>query len=426
MADLEELNKNTKENGISNPIRKKPQVTADDLYRRSTQYQLWSYTSESLREAKQKVNEKGREHAIEEFEKALLKLKSESKGDIDKYQDEFTSQKLLDLLTLDEELKYLNFYCENIIKVVSSFRMPTQVKATAVSFFKKFYLVNSVMEYHPKNILYTCVFLAAKSENYFMSIESFCKALPKTQPNDVLDLEFIVLQSLKFTLLVHHPFRPLYGFFLDFQAVLLHPTPLMYDVNVDTIGGMYDKAKKWLTDYALLSDVAFLFSPPQIALAAMYDIDKRITDRYLKRKFLSEQHHDHDDDNTQGKLDTIKEDPESKKVKIPDNNSIQDNMKGSDIRAGQVDPEEEKLQNTNKDDSKTGDTHKAQREQYETLVRTIRKCIKLAKQIPETSREESAKVDKKCFFALNPSRLLKKKLNKLTTGNNSTPVPASN
>jgi len=186
------------------------------------------------------------------------------------------------------------------------------------------------------------------------------------------------------------------------------------------------KQKKWLTDYALLSDVAFLFSPPQIALAAMYDIDKRITDRYLKRKFLSEQHHDHDDDNTQGKLDTIKEDPESKKVKIPDNNSIQDNMKGSDIRAGQVDPEEEKLQNTNKDDSKTGDTHKAQREQYETLVRTIRKCIKLAKQIPETSREESAKVDKKCFFALNPSRLLKKKLNKLTTGNNSTPVPASN
>ena len=161
--------------------------------------------------------------------------------------------------------------------------MPTQVKATAVSFFKKFYLVNSVMEYHPKNILYTCVFLAAKSENYFMSIESFCKALPKTEPKDVLDLEFIVLQSLKFTLLVHHPFRPLYGFFLDFQAVLLHPSPLMYDVNIDTIGGMYDKAKKWLSDYALLSDVAFLFSPPQIALAAMYDIDKRITDRYLKK-----------------------------------------------------------------------------------------------------------------------------------------------
>ncbi|CUM49202.1 uncharacterized protein AC631_01169 [Debaryomyces fabryi] len=421
MADLGELNKNIEEDGKSHPIRKKPQVTVDDLYRRSTQYQLWSYTSESLREAKQKVNEKGRQHAIEEFERALVKLKSDSKGDFDKYQDELTSQKLLDLLTPEEELKYLNFYCENIIKVVSSFRMPTQVKATAVSFFKKFYLVNSVMEYHPKNILYTCVFLAAKSENYFMSIESFCKALPKTEPKDVLDLEFIVLQSLKFTLLVHHPFRPLYGFFLDFQAVLLHPTPLMYDVNVDTIGGMYDKAKKWLSDYALLSDVSFLFSPPQIALAAMYDIDKRITDRYLKRKFLSEHHHD--EDNTQGKLDTIKEDPESRTDKIPVDNNVEDNV---NIKKEEVDLEEADLQNTNKDDAKAGDIYKAQREQYETLVRTIRKCIKLAKQIPETSREESAKVDKKCFFALNPSRLLKKKLNKLTTGNNSTPVPASN
>lgn len=420
MANKEsgDLSKNTEESGTSHPIRKKPQVTVDDLYRRSTQYKLWSYTSESLQEAKQKINEKGRQHAIEEFDKALLKLKSGSKEDAEKYQDELTSEKLLDLLTLEEELKYLNFYCENIIKVVNSFRMPTQVKATAVSFFKKFYLVNSVMEYHPKNILYTCVFLAAKSENYFMSIESFCKALPKTEPKDVLDLEFIVLQSLKFTLLVHHPFRPLYGFFLDFQAVLLHPTPLMYDVNIDTIGGMYDKAKKWLSDYALLSDVTFLFSPPQIALAAMYDIDKRITDRYLKRKFLSEHHYD--EENTQG----IKEDPELKTENSKVDHAVEEYDKETGMTLAGTNQEDANLEAKNENDSKT-DTHKIQREQYETLVRTIRKCIKLAKQIPQTSREESAKVDKKCFFALNPNRLLKKKLSKLTTGNNATPVPAS-
>ncbi|CAG85103.2 DEHA2B03388p [Debaryomyces hansenii CBS767] len=417
-----EPSKNIEEDGTSYPIRKKPQVTVDDLYRRSTQYQLWSFTSESLQEAKQKINEKGRQHAIEEFNKALLKLKSGSKENVDKYQAELTSEKLLDLLTLEEELKYLNFYCENIIKVVNSFRMPTQVKATAVSFFKKFYLVNSVMEYHPKNILYTCVFLAAKSENYFMSIESFCKALPKTEPKDVLDLEFIVLQSLKFTLLVHHPFRPLYGFFLDFQAVLLHPSPLMYDVNIDTIGGMYDKAKKWLSDYALLSDVAFLFSPPQIALAAMYDIDKRITDRYLKKKFLSEHHYD--EENTQVKLDTIKEDPESKADNSAVDNTVKDNDKETDMTPMEIHQDKENLEAKTEDNSKS-DIHKMQREQYETLVRTIRKCIKIAKQIPQTSREESAKVDKKCFFALNPSRLLKKKLSKLTTGNDATPVPAS-
>ena len=90
-----EPSKNIEEDGTSYPIRKKPQVTVDDLYRRSTQYQLWSFTSESLQEAKQKINEKGRQHAIEEFNKALLKLKSGSKENVDKYQAELTSEKLL-------------------------------------------------------------------------------------------------------------------------------------------------------------------------------------------------------------------------------------------------------------------------------------------------------------------------------------------
>lgn len=413
---VEELKTNSDEN--SSQPDKKSQVTVDDLYRRSTQFTYWSYTQESLQETKREVNLKGRQHAKDKFNKAYIKLKSESKDNIEQFESELTSEKLLDLLTLEEELKYLNFYCENIIKVINSFRMPTQVKATAISFFKKFYLVNSVMEYHPKNILYTCVFLAAKSENYFMSIESFCKALPKTEPKDVLDLEFIVLLSLKFTLLVHHPFRPLYGFFLDFQTVLLYPNPLMYDVNIDTIGGMYDKAKKWLNDYALLSDVVFLFSPPQIALAAMYDIDRRVTDRYLKRKFLSEHHHD--EENPRQNLTTIKEEAKDDSGELNENKS--NNHESNNVPE---DNTEVKIEVKNEEGLNNEDKHKVQREQYETMVRTIRKCIKLAKQIPETSREESAKIDKKCFFALNPTRLLKKKLNKLTTGSNSTPVPTS-
>ena len=54
-------------------------------------------------------------------------------------------------------------------------------------------------------------------------------------------------------------------FFLDFQAVLLHPEQVMYDVSVDTLGNMYNQAKEWLNKYFMVSDVAFLFTPPQIA-----------------------------------------------------------------------------------------------------------------------------------------------------------------
>lgn len=351
----------------------KKYVSSDDLYRRSSQYHIWSYTDQELEELKMQTNEKGRQAALKKFEEARSTLEREKPEVFATHGNELTSE-IAGLVSFEEEQKYLHFFSQQIIQICGHFNMPTQVKATAIAFFKRFYLVNSVMEYKPRNILYTIVFLAAKLENYFISIESYCARLPKTKPGDILDLEFIVLQALKFTLLVHHPYRALYGFFLDFQLVLLHPSPAMYDVNIDTIGALYDKAKKWLNEEALLSEVSFLFTPPQIALAAMYDIDKRITDKYLKRKFLKEA-------SSEKLLESIKEETE---VKKEDNGEIKD--------------------------EENNEVKSPDREQYETLVKTIRKCIQIAKAKMETSREESTKIDEKCFFALNPTKLLKKRI----------------
>lgn len=347
-------------------VSKKRVITRDDLYRRSSQYRMWSYTREGLDEQKFKVNEKGKSHALKEFAAALEKIKQADET-FSQFESELSAGKLADLLTADEEKRYLIFYSENIIKLANSFRMPTQVKATAMSFFKKFYLVNSVMEYHPKNILYTCVFLAAKSENYFMSIESFCHPLPKTEPKDVLDLEFLVLLSLKFTLFVHHPFRPLYGFFLDFQTVLLHPEPAIPGLKVEALCTLYDGAKKWLAEHALISDVGFLFSPPHIALAAMYDTNKKVTEKYLKMKYFAP-------------------------------NTVEQKQEGGQSDGTKLSELEVNSKN------------------YDLLLSTINECITLAKSTPKTTREESTEIDKKCFYALNPERLIKKRLNKLKTG----------
>ncbi|KAM9894949.1 hypothetical protein OXX69_011195 [Metschnikowia pulcherrima] len=335
---------------IPAPTEKK-HVSGDDLYRRSSQYQTWSFSSAELHEKKQQANENGRQAALALFESTRAAMVAEKPEIFAEFGSQLTSS-ILELISFEEEQRYLHFFGQQIVQICAHFKMPTQVKATAISFFRKFYLVNSVMEYRPRNILYTAVFLAAKSENYFISIDTFCSRLPKTKPEDILGLEFIILSALKFSLLVHHAFRPLYGFFLDFQSLLLHPAPAMYDVNVDTIGQLYDRAKTWLNDHALLSDAPFLYTPPQIALAALYDSDKRITERYLRLKFLG--------------------------------------------------GEEAKNQ--------------ADRDRFDLHVRTIKKCIKIAKQETATSREESTKIDEKCFFALNPQKLLKRRIKALQEG----------
>jgi cyclin H len=134
------------------------------------------------------------------------------------------------------------------------------------------------MEYHPKLILLTCLFLAAKSENFFISINSFCKRIPKTTPESILALEFEILQSLKFTLMAHHPFRPLYGFFFDIQDTL------GTEVTSKDLGKVYDSARSMIND-ALISDAVFHFTPPQIALACFKSTDEVLTMKYLNKKF---------------------------------------------------------------------------------------------------------------------------------------------
>jgi cyclin H len=60
--------------------------------------------------------------------------------------------------------------------------------------------------------------LATKTTNNPISIEAFTGNIPRTAPSDVLDLEFLVSQSLNFEFAVHHAHRALWGLWLDTQV----------------------------------------------------------------------------------------------------------------------------------------------------------------------------------------------------------------
>ena len=115
-----------------------------------------------------------------------------------------------------------------------------------------------------------------------------------------------MLQSLKFTLLVHHPIRALYGFFLDFQAVLLHPEQVMYDVS-RYLGTCIIKQRNGSISI-LWSAMAFCLRRRRLHLQQCTILIKDF-DKYLRRKYLSNEE----------KLDPIKEqenENENKMAKI--------------------------------------------------------------------------------------------------------------
>ncbi|KXN89889.1 Cyclin mcs2 [Leucoagaricus sp. SymC.cos] len=159
------------------------------------------------------------------------------------------------------------------------FRFPEEVEATAISYLKRFYLKNTVMDWHPKNVMLTALFLATKTTNNPISLETYTSHIPKTVSSDVLDLEFLVAQSLNFEFTVWHAHRALWGIWLDLQSLPDPPSnlsPSIYDTALNHI-----RASR-------LTDAELIYSPSQIALAAFSLAAHDLALRWARSKLLTD------------------------------------------------------------------------------------------------------------------------------------------
>jgi cyclin H len=106
----------------------------------------------------------------------------------------------------------------------------------------------------------TALFLATKTTNNPIPLEAYTSHIPKTIPSDVLDLEFLVAQSLGFEFAVWHAHRALWGIWLDLQSLPDAPAELSQDT--------YDIAMTHVRA-SRLTDAELIYTPSQIALACM-------------------------------------------------------------------------------------------------------------------------------------------------------------
>ncbi|KAF9432065.1 hypothetical protein BGZ76_011308 [Entomortierella beljakovae] len=202
----------------------KKEVALKQLYEQSTQFNYWRYTQTLLNDMRTKVN-------------------------------------------------------RSVIETIQQNINDEREQATAVMYMKRFFLQNTVMDFHPKDVMLTCMFLARKTENFLMTIDEFSSVL-KSSPESILNLEFLVCKNLRFHFTIHHPYRPCLGFFYDMQAVT---------DNIEKLQMVYESALK-LVDTSLYTDLCFLYQPSQIALAAMKIAARKESydfERYANYKFKS-------------------------------------------------------------------------------------------------------------------------------------------
>lgn len=255
----------------------------------STHRAKWIFKPQDLKEKYKDANKRAKQ-ALEKYGATRMEVDidgsfsyAEPQNDAKANAEKHSRPKAL---KTEEEQLLRAFYEFKIQDVCDAFKFPRKIQATALIYFKRFYLQWSVMEHHPKNIMLTCIYAACKAEENHVSAEELGKGIEQDH-QIILDNEMLVIQSLGFDLIVYAPYRALEGFISDVEEFC--------DENLrqsDMIKNLHESAKAEV-DKTMRSDAPLLFPPGKLALAALRrscevhnDID---FESYLK-SMLSRQH----------------------------------------------------------------------------------------------------------------------------------------
>ncbi|KAJ8753413.1 hypothetical protein K2173_019812 [Erythroxylum novogranatense] len=179
-----------------------------------------------------------------------------------------------------EEEKFMRVYYEyKLREVCSAFYFPHKIQATALIYFKRFYLQWSVMEHDPKHVMLTCIYAACKIEENHVSAEELGKGISQDHQM-ILNYEMIVLQTLEFDLIVYAPYRSLEGFIIDMEEFCR-----ANDYQIQMLKDLRETARVEV-DKMMFTDSPLLFPPAQLALSALRSANEAHVvidfERYLK------------------------------------------------------------------------------------------------------------------------------------------------
>ncbi|KAL1207462.1 Cyclin-C1-1 [Cardamine amara subsp. amara] len=170
-------------------------------------------------------------------------------------------KQLLDSEEVDD-FKFIKFHMSNhIMKLAQSIKVRQRVVATAITYMRRVYIRKSMVEFEPRLVGLTCLYLASKAEESIVQARNLVFCIRKLYPDeykyelkDILGMEMKVLEALNYYLVVFHPYQSLSEFLQD---------AAINDVNMKQITwGIVNDTYKM--------DLILVHPPYRIALACIY------------------------------------------------------------------------------------------------------------------------------------------------------------
>jgi len=174
----------------------------------------------------------------------------------------------------DLDIKKIKIYlCMELQSLAKRLGMRQRVVASAIVYFRRFFAKNNFIEFCPRLVAPTCLYIATKVEECstqypVCKIANEMKKEDASWPysfNNLLECEFYVLETLGFYLIVYHPYHSL----------------TEYLTNCNLRENCLETAWNIVND-AYFTDISLLCSPHIISLASinlacfMHNIDSRL------------------------------------------------------------------------------------------------------------------------------------------------------
>jgi hypothetical protein len=179
---------------------------------------------------------------------------------------------------LEEVYKHYQLF--KLQQICVMLKTSKKVMATALVFFKRFYLSNSVLEHDTSSMLLTAIYLSAKIEEEYMDVDYIVRTLELQAENKyVLENEMKLLRGINFQLAIFHPFRTIKGFVEGWRLYERRKDdPMEVDGGKSSSGALTLNGKLMnkiinladnISVKALVYDSSSIYPPAQIALAAL-------------------------------------------------------------------------------------------------------------------------------------------------------------
>jgi cyclin H len=151
------------------------------------------------------------------------------------------------------------------------------------------------MEFHPKYIVPTAIYVAGKVEEQYINVDTIAEQL-HVDHKHVIGHEMVLLEGVRFQLIMYHPFRAVLGFVDDFRGFRKSQGR---DLPLDALQKLHANSCVVLNEL-LLTELPLCHYPAYLSLAAVRHVaqemesdpksgvSKSAMDEYIQRSKFSQ------------------------------------------------------------------------------------------------------------------------------------------